>query len=165
MSQTRLQASEEIPQWLKRSVAVFLAIIILVVVGYVFLLWLAETFAHTQQITCLHNLRVIQLEAALWADDHHTNRLPSDVLLLTNKLGRLGGPELLRCPADFHAQRISAWSGLTQSNISYVINVEDAFLDSTNIYVSCPTHQYAVTGNGKASHRYSFLRMKVISPK
>lgn len=129
-----------------------LAAAFLVVAGIFMLKALALTFRRAPSIGCLANLQSIQIAAKAWADEHHTNRLPADFALFAS---RLSAPGVLKCPADGSRPGIANWSEPPSTNISYIINSEGAFTDSTNEYVVCVHHHYAVMGNGKLSHTYN----------
>ena len=162
MSQTPSRTLADKPQWQKWCVSIVITIVVLVVAGCLLLHLLARAFAHAPSIDCLQNLKSIHYAATVWADERHTNRLPDEFILFTN---HLHDPKVLRCQIDYGHQKISVWSELTHSNISYVINTNGGFMDSTNEYVVCPLHHFSVKGYGLLSHRYKWIDGAIVPRK
>jgi hypothetical protein len=138
-----------------------IVVVVLGVAAVLMLAALAQAFVRAPSINCLSNLKVIHLAARVWAQDHETNTLPTDFILFTNQLTL---PKLLKCQADHQHAGILAWSDLPSSTISYVIFPTGAFKDSKNEYVRCTHHQYAVMGDGRASHVYRWGKIVPTKP-
>jgi hypothetical protein len=161
MSPAPVTQPERRPSWLKWCVGSFLALFVVAIAGALVLQVMARAFARAPSIGCLQNLTSIHLAARAWADERHSNRLPTDFILFTNQIG---SPKVLKCQADYEHAGISAWSDMPSTNISYVILTNGASDDSSNEYVVCREHHYAVMGDGRVSHVYK-LNGTVVSTK
>jgi hypothetical protein len=136
-------------RWVKIGLSIFLGLVVIVIAGFLALQLLARQVANAPTTTCLWHLREIRSAALFWAAEHHTNQLPTDFALFA---AQLGDPKLLKCPWDFGQAAASTSSELSPSNTSYVIMARGAVRDSTNEYVVCSYHHYAIMGNGELSH-------------
>jgi hypothetical protein len=159
MSQSPQQTSEGASRWQRWVVGCVMALVALVIIGSLLLHLLAGRLTYAPSIGCLNNLQRIHSAACFWADEHQTNRLPSEFFLLTNYLRH---PNELRCQTDYQLPKISTWAEFTRSNTSYVINTMGIFMESTNEYVVCPLHHYSVTGNGRVSHKFKWIDGTVV---
>src|SRR6266702_7259623 len=90
-----------------------------------------------QSVQCVSNLKQIGLAALIWANDHQ-NVFPPDLVSMKDELG---SPRILFCPADAAAIRVTDWSQLNPSAISYrFLNPNGNESDPTKLLATCPIH-------------------------
>lgn len=125
------------------ALAVFLAII----------LWPSNTERKAATLNCLNNLKEIGLALTMYADDNNgrfplqiaaANTSPTEISysnhvfprfqVASNELGNY--PKILLCPFDTTRQVASSFETLTDSNISYFLNVDAVRNSSTNSILS-----------------------------
>ena len=102
-----------------------------------------------QSIQCINNLKQIGLAARIWAKDHD-NVFPPDFISMKDQLAT---PKILFCPGDTAAIRVTEWSQLDPSLISYrFMNPNGNESDPTKLLTTCPIHSHTVLSDGSV-HR------------
>lgn len=102
-----------------------------------------------QSVGCVNNLKQIGLAARLWAKDHD-NVFPPDFISMKDQLAT---PKILFCPGDTAATRVSEWSQLDPSLISYrFMNPNGNLSDPTKLLTTCPIHSHTVLSDASV-HR------------
>ena len=102
-----------------------------------------------QSVGCVNNLKQIGLAARLWAKDHD-NVFPPDFISMKDQLAT---PKILFCPGDTAATRVSEWSQLDPSLISYrFMNPIGNLSDPTKLLTTCPIHGHTVLSDASV-HR------------
>ena len=121
--------------------------------------------ARAQQILCVSNLKQVALAFRIWSNDNG-DKFPFEVktnaggtlefcardasgfekdptphlLVLSNELT---SPKLLMCPADDTRTRVTNWSKLTASNITYRVRTGPEVTGRPQeVLVMCPIHGY-----------------------
>lgn len=103
--------------------------------------------AHSVQ--CVSKLKQIGLAARLWAHENN-NAFPPDFISMSNELN---SPKILFCPADGTAIRVTEWSQLNPSTISYrFLNPNGTETEPTKPPAICPVHGHALLSDGSV-HR------------
>ena len=98
-----------------------------------------------QSIQCVNNLKQICLAVRVWAQDYN-NVFPPDFLLMSNELAT---PKILFCPADATAIRVTQWTQLNPSMISYrFLNPNGNGSDPTKPLTTCPIHGHFGLSDG-----------------
>jgi len=98
---------------------------------------LQEFKKEAQSVGCINNLKQIGLAARLWANDHN-DVFPPDFISMKDELNT---PKILFCPADTAAIRVTEWSQLDPSAISYrFLNPNGSETDPTKPLTTCPIH-------------------------
>jgi hypothetical protein len=118
--------------------ALILAVVVVLVIGYAYTRQQALTKA--RRISCISNQKNVGLSFLLWAGDHG-EKYPAQVsvtnggvmelsaqgtafptfLAMSNELST---PKLLICPDDRNRQFVATFAALTDTNLSYVINLD-----------------------------------------
>jgi hypothetical protein len=102
-----------------------------------------------QSVQCVSNLKQIGLAARMWANDHK-DVFPPDLMSIRDELGT---PKVLFCPADAAAIRVTEWSQLDPSSISYrFLNPNGNETDPTKPLTTCPIHGHIGLSDGSV-HR------------
>ena len=110
---------------------------------------LQQVKEEAQSVGCLNNLKQIGLAAQLWAKDHD-NVFPPDFISMKDQLAT---PKILFCPGDTAATRVSEWSQLDPSLISYrFMNPNGNLSDPTKLLTTCPIHGHTVLSDASV-HR------------
>jgi len=103
-----------------------------------------------QSVQCVSNLKQIGLAARIWANDHQ-NVFPPDFISMKDELG---SPRILFCPADTAAIRVTEWSQLNPSAISYrFLNPNGNVSDPTKLLATCPIHGHVGLSDGSVQRR------------
>jgi len=98
-----------------------------------------------QSTACVNNLKQIGLAARIWANDHN-NVLPPDFISMKEEMTT---PKILFCPADAAAIRVTEWSQLDLSSISYrFLNPNGNAGDPTTPLATCKIHGYVCLSDG-----------------
>jgi hypothetical protein len=101
-------------------------------------------------VQCVSNLKQIGLSARMWANDHQ-DVFPPDFISMTNELG---SPKVLFCPADPSAIRVTEWSQLNPSTISYrFLNPGGNEIDPTKLLTTCPIHGHVGLSDGSVQRK------------
>ena len=102
-----------------------------------------------QSIQCVSNLKQICLGGRMWAADHN-DVFPPDFISMTNELST---PKVLFCPADPAAIRVTDWSQLNPSSVSYrFLNPGGNETDPNKPFATCPIHGHVGLSDGSV-HR------------
>jgi len=110
---------------------------------------LQQVKEEAQSVGCVNNLMEIGLAARLWAKDHD-NVFPPDFISMKDQLAT---PKILFCPGDTAATRVSEWSQLDPSLISYrFMNPNGNLSDPTKLLTTCPIHGHTVLSDASV-HR------------
>jgi hypothetical protein len=110
---------------------------------------LQQVKEEAQSVGCVNNLKQIGFAARLWAKDHD-NVFPPDFISMKDQLAT---PKFLFCPGDTAATRVSEWSQLDPSLISYrFMNPNGNLSDPTKLLTTCPIHGHTVLSDASV-HR------------
>jgi hypothetical protein len=110
---------------------------------------LQQVKEEAQSVGCVNNLKQIGLAARRWAKDHD-NVFPADFISMKDQLAT---PRILFCPGDTAATRVSEWSQLDPSLISYrFMNPNGNLSDPTKPLTTCPIHSHTVLSDASV-HR------------
>ena len=110
---------------------------------------LQQVKEEAESVGCVNNLKQIGLAAWLWAKDHD-NVFPPDFISMKDQLAT---PKILFCPGDTAATRVSEWSQLDPSLISYrFMNPTGNLSDPTKLLTACPIHGHTVLSD-RSVHR------------
>ena len=110
---------------------------------------LQQVKEEAQSVGCVNNLKQIGLAARLWAKDHD-NVFPPDFISMKDQLAT---PKILFCPGDTAAIRVTEWSQLDPSLISYrFMNPNGNLSDPTKLLTTCPVHGHTVLSDASV-HR------------
>jgi len=111
---------------------------------------LQQAKKEAQAIACVNNLKQIGLAARMWAADNN-NIFPPDFISMTNELNT---PKILFCPADPSAVRVSDWSQLNPSSISYrFLNPNGNEIDPTKLLTTCPIPGHIGLSDGSVQRK------------
>ena len=103
-----------------------------------------------QSVQCVSNLKQIGLAARIWANEHN-NVFPPDFISMKDELVT---PKSLFCPADAAAIRVTEWSQLNPSSISYrFLNANGNENDPTKLLAECPIHGHVVLSDDSVHRR------------
>ena len=103
-----------------------------------------------QSVACGNNLKQIGLAARKWANDHQYV-FPPDFISMKDELAT---PKILFCPADAAAIRVTEWSQLNPSSISYrFLNANGNENDPTKLLAECPIHGHVVLSDDSVHRR------------
>jgi hypothetical protein len=98
-----------------------------------------------QSIQCVSNLKQICLGAIIWANDHN-HVFPPDMLSMKDELTT---PKMLFCPADPAAIRVTDWSQLNPTTVSYrFLNPNGNETDPNKPLATCPIHGHVGLSDG-----------------
>jgi hypothetical protein len=118
--------------------ALVLAVVVVVVLGLAYVRQLGMTKA--RRITCVSHLKNIGLSFRVWAGEHG-EKYPAQVSVTNGGLmelanvgvafpsflaisNELSTPKLLICPDDRNRQFVATFAALTDTNLSYLINLD-----------------------------------------
>src|SRR5712692_6245214 len=111
---------------------------------------LQQLKGEAQSVQCVSNLKQIGLAARIWANDHN-DVFPPDFLSMKDELGT---PKILFCPTDAAAIRVTEWSQLNPSSISYrFLNPNGNVSDPTKLLATCPIHGHVGLSDGSVQRR------------
>jgi hypothetical protein len=111
---------------------------------------LQQVKEEAQSVGCVNNLKHIGLAARKWANDHN-DAFPPDFISMKDELAT---PRILVCPADDAAIRVTEWSQLNPSSISYrFLNANGDKNDPTKLLATCPIHGHVVLSDGSVHRR------------
>lgn len=103
-----------------------------------------------QSIHCVSNLKQICLGARIWANDHN-GVFPPDFVTMKDELST---PKILFCPADAAAIRVTDWSQLNPSTVSYrFLNPNGNETDPNKPLAICPIHGHVGLSDGSVHRR------------
>ena len=103
-----------------------------------------------QSVQCVSNMKQIGLAARIWSNDHK-DIFPPDFIAMK---GELSTPKILFCPADTAVVRVTEWSELNPSTISYrFLNPNGSELEPTKVLTSCPIHGHVGLSDGSVQRR------------
>ena len=103
-----------------------------------------------QSVQCVSNMKQIGLAARIWSNDHK-DIFPPDFITMK---GELSTPKILFCPADTAVVRVTEWSELNPSTISYrFLNPNGSELEPTKVLTSCPIHGHVGLSDGSVQRR------------
>jgi type II secretory pathway pseudopilin PulG len=98
-----------------------------------------------QSVGCVNNLKQIGLAARIWANDHN-DVFPPDFITMKDELNT---PKILFCPGDPAAIRVTDWSQLNPSSISYrFLNPNGNETDPNKPLATCPIHGHVGLSDG-----------------
>ena len=110
---------------------------------------LQQAKEEAQSVGCVNNLKRIGLAARLWAKDHG-DVFPPDFIAMKDQLTT---PKLLFCAGDTAAARVSEWSQVEQSLISYrLLNPNGDLTEPTKPLATCVIHNHTVLSDSSV-HR------------
>jgi hypothetical protein len=110
---------------------------------------LQQLKGEAQSVECVNNMKQIGLAARKWANDHN-DVFPTDFVSMKDELGT---PKILFCPADAGAVRVTEWSQLNPSSISYrLLNANGSESDPNKVLTTCPMHGHTGLSDGSV-HR------------
>ncbi len=97
---------------------------------------------------CINNLKQIGLAARMWANDHHTNALPIDWLVMKKLLNT---PRILTCPADTGRTSATSWDQFDGTSVSYELpSMAPDERDPYTVYSRCRIHGHIGLTDGSA---------------
>lgn len=103
-----------------------------------------------QAVQCVNHLKQICLAARLWAGDHN-HIFPPDFVSMQQELS---GPQILFCPTDGAAQRVTEWSQVDPASISYrLLNPGGDDRDPSKPLATCPIHGHVGLSDGSVHRR------------
>ncbi|HXJ56907.1 MAG TPA: hypothetical protein VNU68_09605 [Verrucomicrobiae bacterium] len=103
-----------------------------------------------QSIACINNLKQLGLAARLWSNDHNTNILPTDLLLIRQELNT---PRVLTCPAEAGKTRTPSpsWEQFDPNSVSYELpSRHPSEFEPYTVYSRCPMHGHIGLTDGSA---------------
>jgi len=104
--------------------------------------------AHSVQ--CVNYLKQICLGALIWANDRN-DVFPPDFIAMKNELTTL---KILFCPSDTAVVRVTEWSELNPSTISYrFLNPNGSALEPNKPLATCPIHGHVGLSDGSVRRR------------
>lgn len=134
---------------------------------------LAKAKGNAQSIMCVNNLKNVGLALRIWATDHQ-DRFPFNVPTNENGAnpgaeaalkdpmevwralaGELGTPRLLVCPADGSKHPAASFVELSESNVSYDLEMSPTVTPNTpnEVLASCPVHGHELLCDGSVHQR------------
>jgi hypothetical protein len=108
---------------------------------------------HADSMVCINNLKQIGVAARIWANEYGTDKLPSDLISISNQLVT---PNILICRADHSRVAATNWAVFTTNSTSYEIlapGLRDG--DREIAYIRCKIHNYVVFGDGSVEMEYT----------
>lgn len=103
-----------------------------------------------QSVQCVSNMKQIGLAARIWANDHK-EVFPPDFISMKEELTT---PKILFCPGDTVAVRVTEWSELNPSSISYrFLNPNGSDLEPAKVLTMCPIHGHVGLSDGSVQRK------------
>jgi hypothetical protein len=97
-------------------------------------------------IECGNSLVSIGFAARLWSDDNGGERLPSDLISMSNEVTT---PKILVCPGDQLRQQAASWATFTPEQSSFEMITPGLRAGDTNqVFLRCRIHGSLLYGDG-----------------
>jgi len=107
---------------------------------------------------CINNLKQIGLAARIWANDHNTNGLPLDWLVMRKQLST---PKVLTCPADTARIPAVSWEQFDGSSVSYELpSATPDERDPYIVYSRCPVHGSVGLSDGSVQLKFDPAKLQ-----
>ena len=107
---------------------------------------------------CINNLKQIGLAARMWANDHKTNALPLEWLMMKKELST---PKVLTCPADTARKPAITWEQFDGSSVSYEFpSATPDERDPYVVYSRCPIHGCVGLSDGSVQSKLDPSRLQ-----
>jgi len=103
-----------------------------------------------QSVQCVSNMKQIGLAARIWSNDHK-DIFPPDFITMKDGMNT---PKILFCPADAAVVRVTEWSELNPSSISYrYLNPNGSDLEPGKVLILCPIHGHVGLSDGSVQRK------------
>jgi len=103
-----------------------------------------------QSVQCVSNMKQIGLAARIWSNDHK-DIFPPDFITMKDGMNT---PKILFCPADAAVVRVTEWSELNPSSISYrYLNPNGSDLEPAKVLILCPIHGHVGLSDGSVQRK------------
>jgi hypothetical protein len=97
-------------------------------------------------IGCGNYLTSIGCAARMWAADHGGERLPPDLLSMSNLVNT---PKIFVCPGDYSRRPAATWASFTPEQSSFEVvtpSLRDG--DADQVFIRCKVHGSVLYGDG-----------------
>ena len=103
-----------------------------------------------QSVQCINHMKQIGLAARIWSNDHK-GVFPPDFITMKDAMNT---PKVLFCPADTAVVRVTEWSELNPSTISYrFLNPNGSELQPNKPLATCPIHGHVGLSDGSVQRK------------
>jgi hypothetical protein len=117
----------------RASVISLVAVLVLALVG----LAAARAKKRAESATCVGMLFPLEFVAIQWAQEHGSDRYPTNLTYLSNHVAT----RWLICPRDSRRRRASDWSSFTPEHSSYeLVTPGVARADTNSVFLRCRIH-------------------------